>query len=191
MTFGHPRFWRPAAAPAALERALRRLTTSEQKTPNEGLEPSTIRLRAWRSTDWASPAVSTRKKQCCTYYNAVTLQIKLKCSLPLSSIYYRTSLHLLITLHFIYWLLLYQTAAAVGLITLNSSVNNKWYFHHIQKLYKNYFRSLKLWTSKNTTLSLRKSIQHMVRQGNAAQEIILIHNYYIPYSIYYAVRYVQ
>ena len=25
-------------------------------TPTEGLEPSTIRLRAWRSTDWARPA---------------------------------------------------------------------------------------------------------------------------------------
>ena len=29
---------------------------ADKKTPNEGLEPSTIRLRAWRSTDWASPA---------------------------------------------------------------------------------------------------------------------------------------
>ena len=28
----------------------------QQNSPNEGLEPSTIRLRAWRSTDWASPA---------------------------------------------------------------------------------------------------------------------------------------
>ena len=64
VTSGHPRFWRPAAAPAALRRA--RMMTGwnwicflpGQNTPNEGLEPSTIRLRAWRSTDWASPAES-------------------------------------------------------------------------------------------------------------------------------------
>ena len=139
--------------------SMTRNSSSNVKRYGLTVGPSTIRLRAWRSTDWASPAVSTRKKQCCTYHNAVRLhnQSKMLTS-AFFCIYYRTSLHLLITLHFIYWLLLYQTAAAVGLITLNSYVNNKWYFHHIQKLNKNYFQSLKLWTSKNTTLSLRKSI---------------------------------
>ena len=37
--------------------ALRLAEEKVKRTPNEGLEPSTIRLRAWRSTDWASPAV--------------------------------------------------------------------------------------------------------------------------------------
>ena len=53
--------------------SMTRISSSNVKRYGLTAGPSTIRLRAWRSTDWASPAVSTRKKQCCTYYNAVTL----------------------------------------------------------------------------------------------------------------------
>ena len=50
--------------------SMTRNSSSNVKRYGLTARPSTIRLRAWRSTDWASPAVSTRKKQCCTYYNA-------------------------------------------------------------------------------------------------------------------------